>query len=261
MNSAPSTVESAQTLPAPVDVLGYALRPLREDELIEFLIQASRQRRTTTVAYLNTHVWNLARKDESLRTALTEMSVLYADGMSFVWAARVLGATLPERLSSADYFERLVQRCADESVSIFLLGGAPGVAERAAARLTEHFPAVRIVGTENGYFPETRAAEVTARVRNSRPDLLIVGMGTPRQEVWLNRHANSLDVPVCWCVGALMDYLAGAERRAPRWVSRTGLEWLFRLSVNPRGKWRRYLVGNPRFAWHVLRARFRAGRH
>lgn len=254
MISSPQHVE----LPAPVDVLGFPIRPLRTDGLIELLAQRARAGARTTACYANAHTMNLACDDAAFRRVLAASDVLYADGASVVWASRWAARRLPERMTSADYFPRFARRCADLGLSIYLLGGRRGIAEAAAARLQESIPQLKIVGMQHGHFALDCSNEVVDDINTARPDVLVVGMSSPRQEFWLARQGDALDVPVRWCVGALLDYLAGAEPRAPQWLCRLGGEWLFRLAVDPLGKWRRYLLGNPRFVWNVLR--WRCGR-
>lgn len=247
--------------PAVVDVLGFPVRSLNVEGLIDLLTDAAARREPTTVCYLNAHTWNLARNDASFRRTLMAADVLYADGISVVWASRRAGAPLPRRLTAADYFGDFARRCADRDVSVFLLGGQPGVPARVAAALQREHPGLRIAGTHSGFFDlDSQAASVVAAVNAARPDVLLVGMGSPRQERWLFERRDELTVPVRWCVGALFDYVTGLERRAPAWLCRIGCEWLFRLMMDPRGKWRRYLVGNARFVWNVWRdARSPAG--
>lgn len=245
---------SVAALPEPVDVLGYPVRPLRISELIATLVERAARRVRTRVSYLNANTANLASDDPELAAALRSSDVLYADGISIVWAGRWLGQSLPERMTSADYFPMFAQACARRRLSMYLLGGAPGVALQAALALRRTAPDLVVAGTRDGFFADWDTERVIAEVNATRPDVLVVGMGTPRQECWLAANAARLDVPVAWSVGALLDYLAGVEPRAPRWMCAAGCEWLYRLLADPIGKWRRYLVGNPRFAWQVWRA-------
>jgi N-acetylglucosaminyldiphosphoundecaprenol N-acetyl-beta-D-mannosaminyltransferase len=233
---------------------------VRTDELIDLLIERAAAGVRTTAAYLNAHTVNLAQDDPDLDRALRACDLLYADGASIVLAGRLLGAALPERMTSADYFPSFAERCARRGLSLYLLGGAPGVAAFAAARLSAEVPGLEIVGAHDGFFPDAGSLRVCDEINAARPDVLVIGMGTPRQQRWAVEHADRLRPPLRWCVGALFDYLAGVEPRAPRWLCRVGLEWLHRLLHDPAGKWRRYLLGNPRFAWHALRARAMQGR-
>lgn len=247
--------DGAVKAPAAIEVLGYPLRPLRTAGLVELLVDRAASDVRTNVAYLNAHTHNLALDDPALRSALLSFDLLYADGISVVWASRALGRPLPERMTSADYFPRFALRCAEREVALFLLGGRPGVAERAAAALRAAVPGLRVAGVRDGYFSAGDARRVVDEINASGASALVVGLGSPRQECWLHAHSDLLRPALRWCVGALLDYLAEAEPRAPRWLRRAGGEWFFRLITDPRGKWRRYLLGNPRFVWHVWKAR------
>ena len=247
-------------LPPPAAVCGLPVRPITQGQLIEALIARARCRIRTCVHYLNTHTFNLAADDPSFREILATSDLLYADGMSVVWAGRWLGHGIPERLSAADYFETFCRRCAQEEVTLFLLGGSAGVSQAAADVLTARMPALRIVGTHEGFFTDRETDRVLDQINASRADVLIVGMGSPRQEAWVARNSHRLDVPVCWSVGALLDYFTDREPRAPRWLCQYGGEWLYRLAHRPRQRWRRYSVGNLRFLWTVMRT-WAAGSH
>lgn len=258
MDSSPKRVKP----PTPVDVLGLPLRPLRTQGLIELLAHRACARQRTTATYANAHTVNMAMRDVVFHRVLSESDVLYADGASLIWASRYADERLPERMTAADYFPRFARQCADMGLSIFLLGGREGIAQSAAMRLQAEIPELKIAGVHHGHFSDDESFTVVERINAARPDVLAVGLSSPRQEFWLAEHGDRLDVPVRWCVGALFDYLAGIERRAPQWLCRLGGEWLFRLLVDPAGKWRRYLLGNPLFVWHTWRWRAcrRAGR-
>lgn len=238
-----------------LDFLGLPLAPVTAAEFIDLVITRARARERTRITYLNAMAVNTAAEDADYRACVRAMDLVYADGQAIVWAARWLGTPVPERVNAGDFFEEFCRRCAQEGLRLFLLGSPEGRAEAAAARLRQRVPGVDIAGTHHGYLTPALTPAVLAAVNAARPDILILGMGVPQQEKWLHAHAGALDVPVGWCVGALLDYHAGAFRRAPRWMRRAGLEWLFRLALEPRRLWRRYLGGNPRFVWRVLRRR------
>lgn len=237
-----------------VDVMGLPIWALDVDGLIRLLVDRAALGVSCSVSYVNAHTFDMTRRDGAFRQALLASDVLYADGMSVVWASRLLSEPLPERLSSADYVNDFALACAEREVSVYMLGGEPGVADRAADRLRQIAPGLSIVGAEHGYFDTTAGMSVIRRVNDSGADLLMLGMGSPRQELWSARHRADLSVPVIWSVGALFDYLADVESRAPQWMCRHGLEWAYRLAVDPMGKARRYLLGNPRFLSAVARA-------
>jgi N-acetylglucosaminyldiphosphoundecaprenol N-acetyl-beta-D-mannosaminyltransferase len=239
-------------LPDPIDVMGLPIRPLWTDQLVELLIARAKAGIRTRAAYANAHTVNLAWSDPAFFKTLQEMDVLYADGMSVLLAGRLIGRELPERMTAADYSDWFASRCADEGVSLFLLGGEPGVAEKAAQELCETFETLRLAGAHHGFFSDDDSQAVVAAINHSRAQVLLVGMSSPRQEAWVAKYAHRIDAPVIWCVGALFDYYAGGEPRGPDWLCRNGGEWLYRLSADPANKWRRYLIGNPLFAMRAI---------
>ena len=221
-------------------------------EAIRLIVQ--RLRSGTPPAYAVTpnaqHIVML-HSDPKLKAIYDEASFVFADGMSLVLAARLMGDALPERVTGVDLFEALCLESATLGFRVFLLGGLPGAAEKAAEVLRERNPAVNIVGTycpplgfEKDPVETERALE---RVRASQPDLLFVGLGVPKQEYWMHKHYRSLDVRLSIGIGGSFDMVAGITPRAPKWLQNAGLEWLFRLSAEPRRLWRRYLIGNLRF--------------
>jgi N-acetylglucosaminyldiphosphoundecaprenol N-acetyl-beta-D-mannosaminyltransferase len=237
-----------------MDVLGLPVWAIDTPGLIRLLLDRAVTGVPSRVCYVNAHTWALARRDRSFHEVLATSDVLYPDGMSWVWASRVLGRPLPARLSAADYIEDFALAAAARGVSLYLLGGAASVAERAAQRLVEVAPGLCVSGTADGFFDLADSAAIIDRINRSEPGVLLVGMGSPRQERWAAENQDKLDAPVIWSVGALFDYLADAEWRAPRWMCQNGLEWAFRLMMDPRGKAGRYLLGNPLFVASVGRA-------
>lgn len=246
-------------LPSPVDVLGLPVRPLEMDEMISTVVRRAQEGVRTLGMYANAHTANLACSNSRFRSALAECDLLYADGASVVWASRysrTLGANsrvLPQRMTAADYFPSMIEACAVAGVSVYLLGSRPGVSKTAANILTARFPTLRIAGTHHGHFDLDESDGVINKINATAPDIIFVGMSSPRQEFWLTEYSARINAPVRWCVGALFDYIAGLEPRGPAWLCDHGGEWVARLLADPRGKWKRYLLGNPKFVWQVLR--------
>lgn len=240
-----------------VSVLRVRVDGLALDGLIDSVSRMAASTTKRQVAYANIHVLNVAWSDHELRQVLNEADVVYCDGYGVVLGARLLGYRLPGRMTGADWIYPFCARCASAGITIYLLGSAPGVAARAAARLRARYPELRIVGVHHGYLHDTpnECAAAIADVNAARPDILLVGMGTPLQEKWIAAHRAELNVPVCWSVGALFDYVAGVVPRAPHWMLDNGLEWLYRLYLEPRRLGYRYLIGNPLFFWRILRQR------
>ena len=196
-----------------------------------------------------------ADKDDAFRRAYADASLSLADGMPLVWVGRLLGCPLPERVAGSDLLLPLLELAARRRWRVYLLGGAPGVAEEVSHLLSEKM-GISVVGWDDsriasdGSDPTGRSVE---RAAAARPDLVFVGLGPPKQELWIHRAKDALGPAVSFGVGASLDFLAGRFERAPRWMSRIGLEWAYRLVQEPRRLWRRYLVDDPRFALIVLR--------
>lgn len=227
-------------------------------DLCEALL--SRGERGLVVTPNTDHVVKLSR-DPAFREAYGRATLIVPDGMPIVWASRLLGAPLKARVAGAALLPALCERAALRGWRVFFLGGIPGVAEKAAARLTDRYPGLRVVGCYAPPFGfESDAAEserIVTRIRMTRPDILFIGVGAPKQEEWGAAHLDSLGAPLVPCVGAAFDFAAGSVRRAPTWLQHAGLEWLFRLLQEPRRLWRRYLVDSLAFVPIVLRERRR----
>src|SRR3954463_12242974 len=203
------------------------------------------------VMYVNAHVLNQSLERPELREALHAADLVYCDGYGVRLAAKALDVQIPHRMTGADWIWDLAALCESDPArpSIYLLGSEPGHAAEAAGRLLSRHPRLNIVGTHHGYFElgSAHADRVLEDVNARRPDILLVGMGTPKQELWVEQNAGALDAGVLWTVGALFDYVSGHTPRAPAWLADNGLEWIFRLAIEPQRMWRRYLLGNPVF--------------
>ena len=207
----------------------------------------------------------MADHDERFRNAYAAASLSLVDGMPVLWAARLLGLRLPEKISGSDLVWPLLERAEQRQWRVYILGGAPGVGAKAAERLKERFPRIALVGVDAPRIDMDAPAEtrtgVLESVRAARPDLVLVALGAPKQELWIAEAASELRPAVLLGIGAAVDFIAGTARRAPPWLSAAGLEWLYRLAREPRRLWKRYLLRDPEFALIVLRQarRSRAG--
>ncbi len=223
-----------------------------------------REKRPSLVFPVNVDVCMKIQRDRELRALFHAAELVLVDGTPMMWAARLLGVPLPDRVSGSDLVPQFCQVAAERGYRIFLLGGGPGIAEGAQRWLEARNPSLRIVGTyappfgfeKDGY----ENARIISMVRRAKPDVLFTAFGASKQERWLTRFREDLAVPVSMSVGSTFDYLAGRLKRAPTWMQRAGLEWMFRLAQEPRRLWRRYLVDNPPFVYYVLRQRFRGPR-
>ncbi len=247
-------MDAACSEPPRANILGVGISALtmrRALEVIDGWI-ARGERRYVCVATV--HSVMEAQRDPALRAILNRSGLTTPDGMPLVWLSRRLGFPQVERVYGPDLLLALAEHGLERGYRHFFYGGAPGVAERLAARLRERFPGIRIAGAYAPPFrplsPEEDAA-VVALINRLRPDIVWVGLGCPKQERWMAEHVERLEAPVLVGVGAAFDFLSGAKRQAPRWMQRHGLEWLFRLAQEPGRLWRRYLLDNPRFVLAV----------
>jgi N-acetylglucosaminyldiphosphoundecaprenol N-acetyl-beta-D-mannosaminyltransferase len=193
----------------------------------------------------------MLQENADLRAAYVDADLVLADGVPIVLASRFLKRPLPERVAGSDLVPAFFEAAhADRPLRTYLLGGAPGVADRAAKRITARWPAVEIVGTDSppmGFEHDDREnLAILQRIAEVKPDVLVVGLGAPKQELWVHKHRDSISARMALCVGATIDFLAGRKKRAPRWMRRAGLEWLHRLTSEPRRLFRRYA----RNAWY-----------
>jgi N-acetylglucosaminyldiphosphoundecaprenol N-acetyl-beta-D-mannosaminyltransferase len=199
-----------------------------------------------------------SERDVAFCRAYSRADLCVADGMPLVWASRLLGSPLPQKVSGSDLVLPVAQLAVQRRWGVYLLGGEPGVAEEAGKRMAREF-GVKIAGTDSpavgadGCMDE--ADHALERLAAARPNLVLVALGAPKQELWIDRFAPQIKPAVAIAVGGSLDFVAGRVRRAPPWMSRVGLEWLFRLAQEPRRMWRRYLVEDPRFVAIVARTR------
>lgn len=241
-----------------LDILGVRVDRLDLPDLLVSLCDVPNTEAPRSIFYLNVHTWNLARDNPDFCRALQEADVVYCDGYGIRLGAWILGESLPTRFTAVDFLDDVCRRCMSGGQSIYILAGEEGVAERAAKQLEKSFPQLKVVGFHHGYLgTEEEGARVMGEIRRLEPDLLIVGMGSPQQELWIVRNLDMLNVKVGWAVGALFDFVTGKVPRAPQWLAAYGFEWLYRFMVEPRRLWRRYMVGNVRFLTTVLVARMR----
>ena len=189
-----------------------------------------------------------AERDEDFRRAYGRADLVVADGTPVMWAARAVGTPLPQKVSGSDLVIPVAQAASRHGWRVYLVGGGPGVAAEAAARLRRAH-GTNVVGADDPLVSPAGVAVAEAavleRIRRAGAQVVLVGFGAPKQELWIERVRDEIAPAVLLAVGAGIDFVAGTQRRAPRWMSRVGLEWLFRLAREPRRLWRRYLVNDP----------------
>jgi N-acetylglucosaminyldiphosphoundecaprenol N-acetyl-beta-D-mannosaminyltransferase len=191
-----------------------------------------------------------AQEDSEFARVLASADLAVPDGAGLLLAARWLGAPLRARVTGVDLSIRLADLAARQGYRLFLLGAAPGVAQRAAARLAADYPGLQVAGVHAGSPDPAEEASIVALIRTAAPQILLVAYGAPAQDKWIARNLERMGVPLCMGVGGVLDYLAGAVPYAPAWLRRLGLEWLYRLARQPR-RWRRIWRAVVVFPWLV----------
>lgn len=225
-------------------IFGIKVRAATAEEAIDLLDQVDPG--PCQVAFLNANNANHAWEDPDVADAFRSGLVLN-DGIGLELASRVLyGAGFPEDLNGTDFVPRFLQHSA-RTMTIYIVGGAEGIAERAASALAAAAPRHRFVGSNHGYFDPAQSSALAAQIRASGADVLILALGTPKQELWMRDNLAATGVRLGFCVGGLLDFAAGAKPRAPALVRRLRSEWIFRLALEPRRLTKRYLVGNVLF--------------
>ena len=236
-----------------VDILGARVHRVTGAMTLEILDAFVQEGSPHQVVTLNPEFVIRAQSNSDFSQVLRDADLALPDGHGLLWASRLLGRPLVERVAGSDTVPAVARVAAERGYRLFLLGAAPGVAKAAAQRLQADNPGLSIVGTYAGSPDPSEEAEIVARVRASRPDFLFVAYGAPRQDLWIHRNLSALGVPVCMGVGGTFDFIAGVTHRAPLWVRQRGLEWLYRLCIEP-WRWRRMLA-LPRFVVQVIRHR------
>jgi len=255
-------------------ILGIPIDNLDMDETVERifdLIEASRKdgiaRQVATVNVdfvVNTLTWRLSRfRHPELIDILRRADLVTPDGMPIIWTSRMLGTPLKERVTGADLIPRLAEAAARQGKSIYFLGGRGDVGQQAARKLQAQFPDLRVVGADSPFVQiegealtgeAVKDQEVVGRINRSGADILLIGFGNPKQEVWFERNRSRLQVPVSIGIGGTYEFIVGSVVRAPQWMQKTGLEWIFRITQDPKRLWKRYFVGFFKFGLMILPA-------
>jgi N-acetylglucosaminyldiphosphoundecaprenol N-acetyl-beta-D-mannosaminyltransferase len=235
-------------------VLGCPIDPVTLREAVAAADTAIAGRSTCHHLAMNAAKLVRLQHDPELGRLVAEFDLVTADGQAVVWAGRMLGHRLPERVTGIDLMDGLLGLADRRGYRVFLLGARPAVVAEAAARIASRFAGLRLAGYRHGYFRPDEEEGVVEEIRGANADLLFVALETPAKELFLARNRERLGVSFAMGVGGAFDVIAGRRKRAPRALQRAGLEWLYRLLQDPRRLAKRYAVGNTRFVWLVVRA-------
>lgn len=236
-----------------VNIIGCPIDPLSMDQTIEKIEDYIRDKKQCQHVVVNVSKFYEMRKDEKLREIISSCDIINADGMPVIWASRILGRPLPERVAGVDLFQNLVRLSAEKGYRPFFFGAREWVVNKLVDVYQEKYPDLKVAGYRNGYYSKEDEPGIARMIRDSRADMLFVGFSSPKKENFLKQWMPVMQVPFCMGVGGSFDIIAGKTKRAPLWMQRSGMEWFYRLCQEPRRMWKRYAVTNPVFVWMLLR--------
>jgi N-acetylglucosaminyldiphosphoundecaprenol N-acetyl-beta-D-mannosaminyltransferase len=247
--------------PGPVEdagifsLLDIPIRNVSMERALEIIFDAidtyTPKRGAYEMHFVNAHCINVAAKQSSYLEILKNAKAVFADGSGIRKAGEMLGTPIVDNVNGTDLFPLICERCLALDKQLYLLGSAPGIAEKTAAWATGHVGGDIIAGFHDGFFSDLEAPMVIEQINATKPDILLVAMGVPRQELWLHTYLPYLNVPVCLGVGGLFDFYSGNIPRAPRWMRKVGIEWVWRLLMEPKRMWKRYIIGNVEFLLRI----------
>ena len=238
------------------NILGCLIDLVSLDQALdEIKMLLQNQKSYAQIITINAEILYEAVKDSKLKTVINNAQMVTPDGIGVVWAASKLGYKPQGRVTGIELLEGICQEGSKEGWKLFFFGAAPGVAEQAAVNLRKRYPGLKVVGTINGYFAPEDTANIIASIKESAPHLLLVALGAPRQEYWINDYIEQLQIPVCIGIGGSFDVIAGLKKRAPALMIKLNLEWLYRLISEP-SRIRRQLA-LPKFVLLILKEKYR----
>jgi len=235
-----------------IEFLGFQFANLTLDEAVVRLVQFIKKKTPHMVFAPNAALLVWASSDKNLKKIYEASHLLIVDSVSVFWAMRILGKPIREAISAVRLMLRFIECAADKGYTLYCLGARETVVEKAVKNLRQKYPTLKIVGWHHGYFDFEQDIGIINTIRDTKPDVLLVGMSTPMKEKFISKSLQQLNVPVCLGVGGGFDIAAGMCKLAPQWVSRIGLEWFYRLIQEPKRLWKRYLITNSIFTWLVL---------
>jgi N-acetylglucosaminyldiphosphoundecaprenol N-acetyl-beta-D-mannosaminyltransferase len=235
---------------ATAELMGLSFDAVTMDTAVARCLNLCRAPRSShTIITANASHLCMMRRDPELARACKEGYLTLADGMSVVWALRASGQRIPERVTGVDLMARLLAAAGKHRLRVYFLGGRREVVTALVEGTRAQYPGIDIAGFRDGYFAPDVHLSIVEEIRATKPDMLFVGMPSPFKETWCERHRQRFDVPIIIGVGGSFDVLAGFIRRSPRMLQLLGLEWFWRLLMEPRKLWKRYLINNSEFIW------------
>lgn len=234
-------------------IFDIPIRAMTMEQSLDLIHQSIMNRRHLQIGVINAAKVVNMQHDQMLREDVLSSDIILADGMSIVWASRLLGCPLPERVAGIDLMIGILKRGNTHGYRVYCLGATDDVSDKVTLKINSDFPGVKLVGRRNGYFKEEEDELVAKEIAASKADLLFIAITSPKKEKFLAKWSSKIDVPVCHGVGGSFDVLAGKVDRAPESWQRLGLEWFYRFKQEPGRLWKRYLVTNSLFIWLVIK--------
>ena len=238
-----------------VPILNTYIDALTMEETISEVEKIIARGIPTQHVVINANKVNLMNEDPELKRIVNECPLINADGISILWAAKVLGVPIKDRVTGIDLFLNLVELASEKGYKIYLFGAKEEVVRKVKKVFEEEYPTLQIVGYRNGYFTEEDEPEIVKNMAESGADMMFVAFSSPKKEYWINKYIDQLNIPFVMGVGGSFDVVAGVTERAPKWVQIRGFEWLYRLVQEPRRMWRRYVIGNAQFIGYTVKTR------
>lgn len=236
-----------------LNVLDVGFFSISSEQALAMIDETIRTNGKEPVSFINADCLNISSSDENYRDILNSQKLVLPDGAGISVACRLIGERLEENLNGTDLLPRLCELSVEQGYSIYLLGAGKTVAGRMKKNLEEQYPGLNICGEHHGYFDHDNPDEIIALINEAKPNMLLVAFGAPRQEKWIHKNLEKIDSNVIFGVGGLFDFFSGDKKRAPMWFRKLGLEWMYRLYLEPTRLWRRYIVGNPLFIIRLLK--------
>lgn len=222
-------------------------------ETVDWVVQLVKSGQRGYICTVNVAILMMMRSNSQLQNFVDKAALVVADGQPLVWTSRLFSQSLPERVTGIDLIDAIAARAQADGLGIYILGATAEVISTAVAKMQSKYPQLKICGFSDGYFHQSQAAQRAEAIAQSGAQILFVGMGVPRQELFLEQNWDKLGVNLAIGVGGSFDVYAGIRKRAPLWLQQTGLEWLYRLIQEPQRLWKRYLVTNSLFALELMR--------
>jgi N-acetylglucosaminyldiphosphoundecaprenol N-acetyl-beta-D-mannosaminyltransferase len=235
-----------------VQILNSSFDEITTKETVDWATRLILSGRRGYICTVNVAILMMMASDTRLQQFVDQAALIVADGQPLVWASRLLSRPLPERVTGVDLVDALAKRAEQKQFKVYLMGATQEVIEATATKLKAKYPLLKICGVADGYFSETEAPARVRAIRESGAQVLLVGMGVPRQEYFLDQYWSELGVNLALAVGGSFEVITGRKKRAPRWMQKVGLEWFYRLLQEPQRLWKRYLTTNSEFIYRLL---------